>query len=378
MTASPDPAPDTNPAASQDIVARIKAHEDGIGIDAFMQAAAAAYYAGAKPFGREGDFITSPDISQMFGEMIAVWCVDVWAQAGSPAQVMLAELGPGRGTMMADILRTARNWPAFAQALDIHLVETSPQLRTAQKTALADYAPVWHDDISTLPRDRFSLIVSNEFFDALPICQWVWQNGAWHERCVKWDAAAHAPVFALRPAPVDIAAQIPAQIPAHLSPKDGDIFETSPACRRVAYELGAHIAQSGGACLAIDYGHAHSGFGDTLQTVSRHKYTPVLENIGGQDITAHVDFAALTKAAGEAGAQVWPVITQERFLTSLGITARADQLAQKANPQQRAQIPLDLHRLIAPSAMGGLFKAACWTRRSDNLRPAGFQDQEGG
>lgn len=365
--------PAMKPDASQEIIARLKASEKGLGIDEFMQAAAAAYYAHARPFGREGDFITSPDISQMFGEMIAIWCVDLWAQAGQPAKVMLAELGPGRGTMMADILRTARNWPEFARGLDVHLVETSPQLRAAQKTALAGYNPTWHDDISSLPRDAFSLIISNEFFDALPICQWVWHSGAWHERCVMWDAAAEAPVFSLRPA----AADITAHIPAHLTPAEGDIFETSPACRAVAHHLGAHIAQSGGACLAIDYGHARSALGDTLQAVSRHKYAPVLENIGQQDITAHVDFEALAAAATAAGAQSWPIITQEKFLTNLGIAARAEQLAQKASPQQRAQIPLDLHRLIAPSAMGSLFKAACWTRGEDNLRPAGFQDQEG-
>lgn len=356
------------------ITAHIRASANGMGVDEFMQSAAAAYYAGAKPFGREGDFITSPEISQMFGEMIAIWCADVWAQVGKPAKIMLAELGPGRGTLMADILRTARNWPDFQAALNIHLVETSPQLRGAQAAALGSTQPVWHDTVDTLPRDAFSLIISNEFFDALPICQLVWQDGAWQERCVIWDDTAGQLCFDLRPLQN---AALAAQVPAHIVPIDGDIFEISPACRAIAGTLGAHIAQTGGACLAIDYGHARSACGDTLQAVSKHKYAGVLENIGQQDITAHVDFDALATAAARSRAQRWPVITQEKFLSSLGITARAEQLVQKATPQQRGQIPLDLHRLTAPSAMGSLFKAVCWTRAGDNIAPTGFQDQEG-
>lgn len=369
----PNAAPDMK-ADGGDITARIRASANGLGVDEFIQLAASAYYAGAKPFGREGDFITSPEISQMFGEMIAIWCADLWQQAGKPANVLLAELGPGRGTLMADILRTARNWPDFLAALRIHLVETSPQLRKAQAAALTSIQPVWHDNVDTLPRDAFSLIISNEFFDALPICQLVWQDGAWQERCVVWDDAAGHPAFALRPL---TDASLAAQVPAHITPADGDVFEISPACRAVAATLGAHIAKTGGACLAIDYGHARSACGDTLQAVSKHKYAGVLENIGQQDITAHVDFAALALAAAGAGTQSWPVITQEKFLNSLGIAARAEQLAQKATPQQRGQIPLDLHRLTAPSAMGTLFKAACWTRAGDSLIPAGFHDQEG-
>lgn len=367
--------PDMKPDHSGDITACIRASENGLGVDEFMRMAAAAYYAGAKPFGREGDFITSPEISQMFGEMIAIWCADLWAQAGKPQKIMLAELGPGRGTLMADILRTVRNWPDFQAALNIHLVETSPQLRIAQAAALAGANPLWHDTVDTLPRDAFSLILSNEFFDALPICQLVWQGGTWQERCVVWDnTAAHA-VFALRPL---ADARLAAEVPAHITPAEGDIFEISPASCAVARTLGAHVAQTGGACLTIDYGHARSACGDTLQAVSKHKYAGVLENIGQQDITAHVDFSALALAAAAAGAQSWPVITQEKFLNSLGIAARAQQLAQKATPQQRGQIPLDLHRLTAPSAMGNLFKAVCWTRAGDSLMPAGFQDQEEG
>src|SRR6218665_103583 len=193
-----NPAPDMKTDGG-DMTACIRASANGLGVDAFIQMAAAAYYAGAKPFGREGDFITSPEISQMFGEMIAIWCADLWAQAGKPPKVMLAELGPGRGTLMADILRTARNWPDFQAALNVHLVETSPQLRKAQGAALGGIQPVWYGSVDTLPRDAFTLIISNEFFDALPICQLVWQDGAWQERCVVWDAAAGHLAFAVRP-----------------------------------------------------------------------------------------------------------------------------------------------------------------------------------
>lgn len=368
------PMPDNNTVAQSTdearILAALKSSRAGWGVDEFMQQAAAAYYAGAKPFGREGDFITSPEISQMFGEMIGLWCADLWQQAGCPDAVTLAELGPGRGTLMADILRTARNWPAFHKALRIHLVETSPQLRKAQTAALADMNPVWHDRVDTLPRDAFSLIVSNEFFDALPVRQFVWQGGLWHERGILWDDARQKPVFTLLRAADEAAVQ---SIPAGITPKEGDIFEASPACRKIAAHLAAHIAQSGGACLAIDYGHAQSACGDTLQAVSKHKYADVLQNIGRQDITAHVDFGALGAAAARAGAHVFPVVTQGDFLNALGIAARAQQLAAKAKGAQKGQIPIDLHRLTAPSAMGVLFKVICWIRAGDALAPAGFQ-----
>ncbi|MBW7910132.1 MAG: SAM-dependent methyltransferase [Alphaproteobacteria bacterium] len=356
---------------AQDLIAHIRTH-GGISVAEYMQRAVSAYYAHARPFGKEGDFVTSPDISQLFGEMIGLWCADIWMQAGKPARVMLAELGPGRGTLMADILRTARNWPEFHAALSVHLVETSPQLRAQQAAALGDAVCAWHDDIGALPQDAFSLIVSNEFFDALPVRQFIRRHGAWQERYVQWDEAEETLCFTCRAAD-DAAAHIP---PTLQDAPEGSVFECSPQSRRVAQALGAHIAKTGGACLAIDYGHAQSGFGDTLQAVSRHQYADVLDAPGMRDVTAHVDFGALVHAAAAGGADVLPVTTQGKFLNALGIQMRAQKLAARATPQQQAQIPLDLHRLTAPSAMGDLFKVICWQQKGSAATPAGFEKGE--
>lgn len=360
-----NPKPDCGTASAQ-IIAHIR-DCGGISLAEYIQMAASAYYAGSTPFGRTGDFTTAPEISQLFGEMIGLWCADLWMQAGKPARVMLAELGPGRGTLMADILRTARNWPEFHAALSVHLVEASPQLRAAQASALGDAVCAWHEGVEGLPRGDFSLILANEFFDALPIRQFVRRGGAWRERFVVWDAAAEALAFDCREAP-DAAAHVP----AHLSAApEGSIFEPSPQSTAIAAQMAAHIAESGGACLVIDYGHIKTAIGDTLQAVSKHQYADVLENPGGQDITAHVDFDALGLAAA-ARAEVFPAITQGHFLNALGISLRAQKLAEQAAPQQRAQIPLDVHRLTASSAMGDLFKVLCWVQKGSGLTPAGF------
>lgn len=358
------PKPDAV-AASARLIAHIR-DCGGISVGAYMQAAAAAYYAEANPFGRTGDFTTAPEISQLFGEMIGLWCADLWTQAGKPARVMLAELGPGRGTLMADILRTARHWPDFYAALSVHLVETSPQLRAAQAEVLKNAACTWHDDISALPRGDFSLIVANEFFDALPVRQFIRRNGEWRERFVVWDAAEEALAFDYRDAPD---AETLVHAPLRAAP-EGSLFEASPQSAAIAAQLAAHVTESGGACLVIDYGHLKTALGDTLQAVSKHRYADVLENPGAQDITAHVDFDALARAA--AAADALPATTQGRFLNALGIGMRAQKLAAKALPQQRAQIPLDVHRLTAPSAMGDLFKVLCWVGKSGGLKPAGF------
>lgn len=362
------PKPDVS-AAAERLTARIRAC-GGISVAEYIAVAAAAYYAGAKPFGRDGDFTTAPEISQLFGEMIGLWCADIWMQAGKPARVMLAELGPGRGTLMADILRTARNWPDFAAALSVHLVETSPQLRAQQAETLGDAVVAWHDTAETLPRGDFSLIVANEFFDALPIRQFIRRSGLWLERFVVWDDTEDALAFDSR-MPADGEAVL-AYIPQELqNAPEGSIFEYSPASLDITSGLAAHTADAGGACLVIDYGHAASGLGDTLQSVSKHEYADVLELPGTRDITAHVDFAALARAAADR-VDVLPVTTQGKFLSALGIEMRAQKLAARATDMQRAQIPLDVHRLTAPSAMGDLFKVLCWVHTGATWTPAGF------
>jgi len=344
----------------------------------YMGRVARHYYAHAVPFGAAGDFTTSPEISQMFGEMIAAWCVDIWHQAGKPAAINLVELGPGRGALMADILRTAKNWPDFAAAIAVHLVETSPQLRAAQAEALQPAAPAghdgpaWHDGIDSLP-DGFSLIVANEFFDALPVRQCVKQDGAWLERAVDYNAAENVFYFTALPIAFDLAAVMPADF---MQAPDGSFFEISPVSLEIAEKLAQKITAGQGVCLIIDYGHARAGLGDTLQGIARHAYADVLEAPGTRDITAHVDFATLAHAC-RPHAQVHGPVTQGHFLNSLGISLRAEMLAAKATPKQRAQIMTDLHRLTAPSAMGDLFKVMCITGKGSSLQPAGMTGGEG-
>lgn len=333
----------------------------------YMGRVAQQYYAHAVPFGVEGDFTTAPEISQMFGEMIAAWCVDVWQQAGRPAQVHLVELGPGRGTLMADMLRIAKNWPDFAKALSVHLVETSPQLRIVQADNLYDATPQWHDSIDSLP-DGFSLVIANEFFDALPIHQFVKKRGVWLERAVGYDAEEEVLCFTTLSPEMDLKSMMPADF---MAAPDGSFFEVSPVSLDIAEKLAAKINANNGAALVIDYGHALAGLGDTLQSIARHEYADVLEDPGTRDITAHVDFGTLAHAAS-AHARVHGPVTQGGFLNTLGIAARAEMLGAKATPKQRQQIMLDLHRLTAPSAMGDLFKVMCWTAKDSKLQPAGL------
>jgi NADH dehydrogenase [ubiquinone] 1 alpha subcomplex assembly factor 7 len=338
----------------------------------YMGRVAQHYYAHAVPFGVEGDFTTAPEISQMFGEMIAAWCVDLWHQAGKPSKVNLVELGPGRGTLMADMLRIAKSWPDFAAAVSVHLVETSPQLRLVQADNLHAATPVWHDSIDSLP-DGFSLMVANEFFDALPIHQFVKKRGVWLERAVDFDAEENTFCFATLPLQMDLAAVMPADF---MNAPDGSFFEISPVSLDIAGKLAQKIAAHHGACLIIDYGHARAGLGDTLQSIARHAYADVLEAPGMRDITAHVDFATLAHAC-RAHADIHGPVAQGQFLNALGIVMRAEKLAAKATPKQRQQIMTDLHRLTAPSVMGDLFKVMCITAKNSGLQPAGLQTGDG-
>jgi SAM-dependent MidA family methyltransferase len=299
---------------------RIRA-EGPISVEAFMEACNAYYYATRDPLGEEGDFTTAPEISQMFGELVGAALADCWTRVGAPADAIYAELGPGRGTLASDALRVLG---AAGFSGEVHLVETSETLRRAQKAVLAD--AVWHERMDGLP-DKPLLLVANEFFDALPVRQFV--GGVERRITVAGGGLAFD--------------------------RDGEIVETSPAREELVAALARHLRTHGGIALIIDYGHARSAPGDTLQAVRGHRYQPVLCNPGEQDLTAHVDFEAIGRAAAASGAAVTPVITQGAWLTRLGISARAETLS-RANPERTDEIASALDRLTAPNEMGELFK----------------------
>jgi len=322
------------------------------------------YYITRDPLGRGGDFTTAPEISQMFGEMIGLWLAQAWMDRGSPAPFVLVEFGPGRGTLMADALRAAARVPGFVDAADLWLVETSPALRQRQWEALGAYQPRWADDAAGLPEGPI-FAVANEFFDALPIRQFVVANGALCERMV--GLVHDALAFGLSP-PVSNA-----DMPE--GAEEGAVYETCPQGRAIAADLGARLAAQGGAVLTVDYGHAAPrASGDTLQAVQGHAYADPLDVPGEADLTAHVDFLALAKAAERAGATVWGVRGQGALLDWLGIRVRAAMLA-KAQPDRANDIQTALDRLTDPQAMGTLFKALALS--GDDIPPPGFAEDLG-
>lgn len=322
-------------------------------LDRFMARAAAAYYAARDPFGAAGDFTTAPEISQAFGECLGLWAAVTWEAMGRPDPVLLVELGPGRGTLMADALRaTTRVAAPFRAALRVHLVETSPALREAQRIRLgpAASAATWHADPAALPPGP-AILLANEFLDALPIRQFVRRGAAWLERHVQ-DGAL-----------VELPAEDPPPLPAEAP--EGAVRELSEAAQALAAALAARLSTQGGAALFLDYGPERSGFGDTLQALRAHAPAdPVASPPGSVDLTAHVDFAAIAAAARAAGAAVHGPLPQGLFLQRLGLVSRAAMLARAAQASGRGAdaaglILSGVERLVAPEGMGRLFKALC-------------------
>jgi len=327
------------------------------------------YYMTRDPFGRAGDFITAPEISQMFGELIGLWAAAVWQQMGAPVQLALVELGPGRGTLMLDALRAVRVVPAFAAALSVHLVETSPALQRRQQERLAKVGvPVaWHRDLAGVP-DGPSIVIANEFVDALPIHQAVKTESGWHERMVGIGPDGRL-VFALHPDPMPgFAAIVPTALAGAPA---GAVYEWRSG--EVAAEIARRVAQHGGAALVIDYGYVESAAGETLQALGRHGFADPLATPGEIDLTAHVDFAALARTAHAAGAGVHGPTSQGAFLRLLGIETRAAALRANATAVQAADIDAALARLTAatPGAMGALFKALAFADPKHGA-PPGF------
>lgn len=326
------------------------------------------YYMKQVPFGEQGDFITAPEISQMFGELIGLWCADTWTRMGSPPEIALVELGPGRGTLMQDVLRAATALPAFADAVEVHFVETSPVLTGEQRARVPN--ATWHASVATLP-EKPLLLIANEFFDALPIRQFQRTERGWHERCVTLipqEGGGYDFGLQLSPEALANTSMLPLGV---LDAPQGAVAEICPAGEAIAETLGNHLARFGGAALTIDYGHGQSAPGDTLQAVRGHDYADPFADPGEADLTAHVDFASLAQAFAKGGAKVWPLTTQGAFLTMLGITERAKRLSAKANPAQARDIKSALERLTAPKEMGTLFKVLTITA-PDMAAPAGF------
>lgn len=308
-------------------------------------------YASRNAIGREGDFITAPEISQMFGELLGLWLLEVWRQQKSPKQVRLVELGPGRGTLMKDVLRAARLDANFLAALDVVLIEASPALQAVQKETLKDSPTAlrWSPKVSDALGDMPLFLIANEFLDALPIHQYAKTDSGWHERMVISDDGKLD--FALAPMAMQ-GLTIPE---SRGDAQNGAVLEISPASTALAEEIAVHIAQHGGAALLIDYGHTGTGFGETLQAIARHQSAPILESPGTADLSAHVDFAAIAEAVERGDAKPYGPVTQGAFLRALSIEHRAEQLA-KTNPVHAKTIQSALQRLTAPEQMGNLFK----------------------
>ncbi|TCD15327.1 class I SAM-dependent methyltransferase [Oricola cellulosilytica] len=328
---------------------------------------AEGYYTTREPFGTGGDFTTAPEISQMFGEIVGAWLVHAWQTSGKPSPFALAEIGPGRGTLMRDILRTAKLAPEFLATARVVLVEASPRLREIQRQTLSGVAGdcAWIDTMKDLPPLPLFL-VANELFDAIPLRQFEKAPQGWFERKIAVDAAGEF-TFTLKTPLLD-----PSFLPpGAASQPAGAIFEYAPAREAMAGDIAAHLATHDGVALIIDYGHAEPGFGDTLQAVENHRYVSVLENPGRSDLTSHVDFASLARAAQAHDASALPVITQGEFLLSLGLAERAGTLGAGKAMERRQAIREAAERLAggAENQMGSLFKVLCLTGVPRTLPP---------
>jgi SAM-dependent MidA family methyltransferase len=317
------------------------------------------YYATHPALGENGDFLTAPMVSQMFGELVGVWAVAAWRMLGEPAKVRLVEMGPGDGTLMADMLRAAHMAPDFLEAADVWLVETSAPLRALQQRRLGGQAQ-WAGALAEAPGGAPLILVANELLDCLPARQFVRTAVGWAERLVGLGPDG-ALAFTLNPTPV-----------AGLLPDapEGSVYEQSAAQEALGAELGARLAADGGGALLIDYGRDRPGFGDTLQALRRHRKLDPLACPGEADLTVHVDFPAVMAAAEREGAEA-AILTQAGFLARMGVGLRAEALVQ-ARPDKSPMIGRQLNRLVAADQMGELFKACCL--HSPGWTPPAFED----
>ena len=333
------------------------------------------------PIGAEGDFTTAPEISQVFGEIIGLWLVQSWIDMGSPKPFNLVEFGPGRGVLMDDILRAARLRPEFIDAASIWLVETSGRLRHEQQKRLKRHTEAniqWADrfhDIAAAP----TLIIANEFFDCLPINQYIWQNTGWHNRLIGLNPHNDQLQFVTAPAPTldsdfftHPLASRPDNPHEHKPAQEGDILEVCKPAQKLVGEIAQFLIENKGRALVIDYGPSASGFGETLQAVRDHKFWPPLSTPGRADLTAHVDFQMLGASALHEGATYYGPQAQGRFLDKLGLALRVEALCRARPEEERDMIRQGAYRLSSPGEMGELFKVIC-IAAPDMPAPAGFE-----
>jgi NADH dehydrogenase [ubiquinone] 1 alpha subcomplex assembly factor 7 len=345
-------------SALHEALRQVIAAEGPISVERYMSLClthpAHGYYMTRDPFGAAGDFTTAPEISQMFGELIGLWAAELWRLMGAPSPVRLIELGPGRGTLMADLLRAVRIVPGFSDAVTVHLIETSPILRGRQQDKLSgSRMPIaWHEHFTDAPGGP-AIVIANEFFDALPIAQFVRTERGWCERLIGLNPDGEL-AFGLAPEP-DAALPVRGRI--------GEIFEWPALARKLTAAMTRALIKHGGAALIIDYGYCGPAFGDTLQAVKGHVFADPLAEPGEADLTSHVDFTTLGEVARDGGAAVHGPVAQGDFLRALGIETRAETLRARASPAQAEDIAGALQRLIGAGRgdMGTLFKALALT-----------------
>lgn len=323
------------------------------------------YYRKQDPLGEAGDFTTAPEISQMFGELLGAWSAQLWSDMGRP-ECQLIELGPGRGTLMADLLRITRAVPGFHDAITLHLVETSPALQAKQKATLqsCQLTPQWHDTFEAIPGGQPFLLLANEFFDALPIRQFVKKNSQWYERLV--DTKEETLCFTIASSPADISSSLPYDPSAH---SDAETIEICPAAQEITALISKRIQQDTGAALLIDYGYTRGSRTDTLQALRRHEYADPLAGPGDSDLTAHVDFLALQAIAEALGMATYGPVRQGDFLNALGLPHRLHKILGGATKKEKETIITGAQRLIAPDQMGELFKALAFMHPSLPIPP---------
>lgn len=327
------------------------------------------YYSHRDPLGAQGDFITAPEISQMFGELIGLWSVEIWQQMGKPDPFVFLELGPGRGTLLQDVLRVTAKIDGFQSAMRLHLMECNTALRAMQNEKLAVHAPVFIQDAGQIPALPV-MVIANEFFDTLPLRQFIRTETGWRERLVAvQDDSLTFVEGNVQPNLLETIIDVTQNTLGHLAPNvirdprlhagdamAGLVYEVSPPSLALMQQLTAHIVQHGGAGLFVDYGYAAPPGTDTLQAVKKHAFSNVLDDPGEADVTADVDFMALRAIAAHGGARVLGPVGQGEFLGALGIELRAAQLRQHAGEDQTASIEADLKRLVDPDQMGTQFK----------------------